>query len=141
MALFFPEELTVGVHEIDAQHREFYEHVGTLHTAMKAGGVGEVGQLFDYLATYASKHFAMEERLMLEAGYPGFPDHVAGHAAFIEGLRGWRARLREHGPSPILTVELSDWLTGWLRQHIRKLDVDMARFLRSRTPPTPPGAR
>jgi hemerythrin len=132
MPLLFPEELSVGIADVDDQHRGFYLELNRLHDAMKRYDLDQVLRTADYLVQYASDHFATEERLMIEAGYPGFPEHLARHAEFKQDLGRWRARLGEHGPTAGLVVELSGWLTQWMRDHIRSVDARMAKYLRGR---------
>ncbi len=133
MPLAFPEELAVGVKEVDDQHRALYAELNRLHAAMREHDLDEVGRIADYLVIYATEHFALEEKLMIEAGFPGFPDHLARHVEFAKDLKRWRERLARQGPTPALVVDLSHWLTGWLGDHIRKVDGEMARFLRARS--------
>lgn len=132
MALSLPEELSIGIHELDDQHRALYAEINRLRDAMKAHELQKVLPMADYLVKYATEHFALEERLMVEAGYPGFPAHLAHHAAFKQDLARWRARLARDGASASLVVELSSWMADWLRDHIRKVDAEMAKFLRAR---------
>lgn len=141
MPLVFPEELLVGIKELDDQHRAFYSQLDGLHAAMRAHDLAKVHELADYLVVYATEHFATEERLMIDAGYPGFPDHLARHGEFVKDLKRWRRRLDGDGATASVVVELSQWLTGWLGDHIRKVDSEMVRFLRARAPLTPPAAR
>jgi hemerythrin len=132
MLLTFPEELAIGLSEVDDQHRAFYLHLNELHAAMRVHDLVEASRIVDFLVGYAKEHFAAEERLMIEAGFPGYPEHVARHREFAADLKRWRDRFATQGPSPTLVVELSAWLTGWLGHHIRKVDGVMARFLRAR---------
>lgn len=132
MALSLPEDLGIGIQELDDQHRALYAEINRLHDAMKANELEKVLPTADYLVKYANEHFAAEEKLMIEAGYPGFPAHLAHHAAFKHDLERWRSRLAKDGPTPSLVVELSSWLANWLRDHIRKVDAQMAKFLRAR---------
>jgi hemerythrin len=132
MPYAFPEELALGLHEVDDQHRAFYRHLNDLHAAMRTGDLGEARRLVDFLGTYAVEHFAAEERLMIGAGYPGLREHLDRHREFITALKGWQVRIAEKGPTPSLVVDLSTWLTGWLGDHIRKVDGGMARHLHER---------
>ena len=132
MTLVFPEELAIGIQDVDDQHRTFYAELNRLHAAMREHDLARVNQIADYLVVYATEHFAAEERMMIDAGYPGFPDHLARHAGFVKDLKRWREQLAARGPSAALVVELSHWLTSWLSDHIRKVDGEMARFLRTR---------
>jgi hemerythrin len=132
MPLAPPEELELGIPELDDQHRGFYAKINELHDAMKTYDLASAAATADYLTEYSTVHFATEERLMIESGYPGFSDHLARHEEFKKSLRAWRERLPINGPSASAVVDLSSWLTSWLRDHIRKVDLEMARFLRSR---------
>ena len=134
MTLAPPEELEIGIQELDDQHRTFYARINQLRDAMKAYDLPHVTETAEYLAQYAKEHFATEERLMIEAGYPGFAEHLARHEEFKREFRAWRTRLESGGPTAGVVVELSAWLTAWLREHIRKVDIAMARFLRARKP-------
>jgi len=129
-----PEELTVGIAELDEQHRAFYAEVNRLHEAMRAHRLDHANEMAGYLADYVAKHFATEERLMIEAGYPGYREHVARHEEFRRDFQRWRARLSAQGASASMVVDLSSWITGWLRDHIRRVDSRMADFLRKRKP-------
>lgn len=132
MSLAFPEELAVGVREVDEQHRAFYATINQLHDSMREHDLHRVLETFDRLDEYASAHFATEERMMIDAGYAGFPEHLVHHADFRRELSRRRARLTEEGPSAGLVVEISGWLTAWLRDHVRNVDSRMASFLRAR---------
>ena len=132
MPYAFPEELTLGILQVDDQHRAFYRHLNDLHAAMRRGDVGEARRLVDFLVSYAVEHFSAEERLMIESGYPRLRDHLERHREFVTALKGWQERIDEKGPTPSLVVDLANWLTGWLGDHIRKLDGEMARHLRER---------
>jgi hemerythrin len=137
MPVAFPEELAIGIQAVDDDHRALYGAINRLHAAMREYDLSEVSRLADYLLIYSTEHFAREERLMIEAGYPGFPEHLARHGEFVKDLRRWGERIAGQGPTPAIVVDLSQWITGWLGDHIRKVDGQMARFLRARL--TPPG--
>jgi hemerythrin len=130
--LTFPEELLIGIRELDDQHRAFYAEIEKLHSAMKAHRLEHVVGMAGYLVDYATVHFEAEERMMIDAGYPGFPEHLVRHGEFKRALVAWRSRLATEGPTASLVVELSSWLTGWLRDHIRRVDAELADFLRRR---------
>lgn len=133
MVLTLPDELKVGIPALDDAHLALYAEINRLHEAMRAHELGAVFEMADYLDAYAKGHFAAEERTMIESGYPGFPDHLERHADFKRSLVRWRTRLAAEGATAPLVVELSSWITSWLRDHIRRTDADLAAFLRTRT--------
>jgi len=127
------EDLATGIEKIDGQHRELYQQVAALHEAMRAGRMAEVPAIVEFLQRYALEHFATEEREMYDAGYPGLGQHKRLHQRFVDDFLRHKAVL-EGRIAPSAVVALSQWLGEWLRDHVRTVDADMARYLRT-TPP------
>lgn len=136
MAIEWTEDLATGIEAIDEQHRELYRQVAALHAAMKAGSLDRVHGLLDYLRRYSVEHFATEEEAMRTARYPAaaLGAHRAAHRRFVDDFEAHAERATER-LSPAVVVELSSWLSGWLRDHVRRVDGEMARFLRASGPP------
>jgi hemerythrin len=130
MGVVFDSIVEVGIPEIDGQHREIHRRVAQLLSAMAARqGRTAIGPMIDYLATYALEHFASEEALMQQRGYPDFARHQAHHQQFVADLDALRREHDADGPSPHLVIRFSSWITGWLRDHIYKVDKRMADFI------------
>jgi len=122
--------LSIGVDEIDAEHRYYAE---LLHRFNKAGADGFSPQrmrtLLNDLLAYFEMHFQNEEAFMREAGYPGLGPHVLSHrkaAALIKeqfagGLDG--EALREF---------LNGFLLRWLMEHIQSEDRAFGDWLAAR---------
>jgi len=125
------DDLATGVAEIDEQHRNLYAAVAGLHGSMRQGSVDSVPETLEFLRSYALQHFATEERHMVAAGYPGLAEHRSAHEAFVAEFTRLEAAFAERGAQPSLVVELSDWLGQWLRDHVRRVDGAMGRFLAS----------
>ncbi|MBN8524559.1 MAG: bacteriohemerythrin [Planctomycetes bacterium] len=110
-----------GVREVDIQHRELFAKVAALHAAMMAGaGRAKVAELVGFLAAYTVDHFASEERLMQKSGYEDIESHRSLHKELLEQVGALRSRL-DRGEQP-KTMEVTDFLSGWLRHHILKID-------------------
>jgi hemerythrin len=124
------DDLATGIERIDAQHQELYRQVAALHEAMRSNRLDEVPAVVEFLQRYALEHFATEEREMAAKHYPSLPEHRALHKAFVDDFLRYKALLEAGGATPSLVVELSSWLGSWLRDHVRKVDGQMARFLR-----------
>jgi len=122
--------LALGHQQIDGQHQELFRRVAALVEAMAAGGDRTVvSRLFDFLGTYAADHFAAEERLMVESDFPGYTVHRAAHERFIRDYQDLR-KLHEDGrASAAVTIKAHTWLSEWLRNHIGKTDLLLARHL------------
>ena len=124
--------LAVGLEPIDEQHQELFRRAHVLVDALKAGHrAAEVGELFEWLGQYASEHFAAEEGLMREMGYPGLEAHRERHEEFRRHLRTLVAEHQRKGATPLVTLELHNWLSDWLRQHVSSEDQELGRFVAS----------
>ena len=70
--------LSVGIEEIDAQHKVLVDLVNEMHQAIhQRRGSDAVREILAQLADYTRIHFAVEESLMRILGYPGYDDHKA----------------------------------------------------------------
>jgi hemerythrin len=114
-----------GLPEVDRQHQELFALIKRLSEA-KARKSEIIDQAFAQLRDYVRDHFALEERLMLEADVDAahFAMHRAAHAGFASRLDElWEAHL---SGSASAADELLEFLTGWLTQHILDTDRKMA---------------
>jgi len=130
LALPWNESLSVGVAEIDAQHRELFGRVDRLLEASLRSDWSEVGPLLAFLRDYAAVHFEAEERLMLEHRYPGYHLHKAEHDRFARGLRAMEAELAASGPTGDLARRVERSVAEWLRDHVYLTDTALGRFVR-----------
>ena len=74
MALFeWSEKYSVGIREIDDQHKKLIGLVARLQDAMREGkGKAVLDKVLAELIQYTRTHFAAEERIMQTNGYPDF---------------------------------------------------------------------
>jgi hemerythrin len=131
MPVSWSERLSVNVPEIDAQHRELICRVAKLHGAMMARDRQECAHLIAYLGTYVVEHFAAEERLMEATRYPEATYHRKEHKALTDAYVEFQERCDEHGPTALLTLELSETLTDWLKTHILGSDMRMGAHFKA----------
>lgn len=133
MKVEWREHLSVGVEEIDAQHRELFEKFNTLMEACDQGkGGDEVVQLFAFLDDYVNTHFADEERLQKRLSFPDHEKHLEQHRKFTAELAAMKERLASEGPTRFFVGTVSRLMTGWLIEHISGMDRAFGRFARER---------
>ena len=76
---------SVGVAEIDNQHKKLVDMANRLNDAMKAGqGKEAIGKVLNELVSYTATHFAYEERLMDQHKYPMSPEHKQEHKDLVK---------------------------------------------------------
>ena len=81
------ERLSVHIPEIDAEHRQFLRLIYELNEAIIGRmGVAEIKKRMQSLLDDAVKHFAHEERLFREWGYPEADEHAIKHAQALKSL-------------------------------------------------------
>ncbi|MDD5298709.1 MAG: bacteriohemerythrin [Rhodocyclaceae bacterium] len=118
--------LSTGVPLIDEHHRTIFQWLAELESA-----AAEERTLFGVYAItrlkhYARDHFAVEESMMTEAGYPDLAEHVAEHVAFRARLQ--ELQLRSIGTD--ISSETVDFLRDWLTHHIAETDMAYVPWVR-----------
>jgi len=82
--LVWQDDLNIGIDVIDQQHRRIIEMLNHLHVAQASMQRAAVGEVIDEVVDYTMSHFAFEEELMEEAGYPFCAAHKLVHEGFIK---------------------------------------------------------
>src|SRR5512137_2634484 len=111
------DKLSVGVGEVDAQHRQLVGHLNDLADAMAGGASREaLDPLIKALAGYAKSHFATEERYMKAFRYRDYDTHKIEHDHFVaqvsEFERGFEAG------KLTLSIDILKFLKSWVVTHI-----------------------
>jgi hemerythrin len=83
----------------------------------------------DDLVIHAAHHFSHEEREMRAAGYSLYPWHHRQHHTARFKIRVLERRIRRGDRDAAL--ELLDFLSGWLNDHIRLADRMFGAYLRN----------
>ena len=121
-------EYSVHVPALDREHKLLFGFINRLHEAMLVGkGVETLGTILAEMTQYAFYHFAHEEELMAATHYPGLEAHVQQHDA----LRRRAAAIAERFESgeATLTIELTLFLSGWIKQHTTTTDRRLGEYL------------
>jgi len=113
--------LDVGVQTFNEQHKKLVGLLNKLHAAMKEGKGSEVlGTVLDELISYTDYHFSSEEHAFESYDYPQCAAHVAEHKKLLETARDLQEKQR--AGTLLLSVEVMDFLTKWVTEHIKKCD-------------------
>lgn len=121
------DSYSVKINDIDVQHMKLIDYINELHDAMSHGKSKEVmGGLLDNLAHYAIEHFATEEKLMNQYGYPETTDHKKQHADFVEKVKQSQADYK--AGKFLISIEIMNFLKNWLLSHILGTDQKYSKF-------------
>lgn len=125
--------LSVGVEEIDAQHKELFRRADAFLTGLETRSRQDVAVLLSYLRRYAVMHFGEEESWMRESGYPAYREHKAQHDKFLRDLEALTVEHARRGRPGLEPMRVASWLGRWLMEHVSSSDVRLAQFVISRT--------
>lgn len=130
MPFEWTQNLSIGVAEIDNQHKELFKRINNLLDAISQGkGKQELFAVLEFLEDYSKFHFAKEEKLMLAHHYSAYKVHKAEHERFIQELNGLKKKFETAGASLALVVEVQRKTIDWLIEHISKIDKQMANMM------------
>jgi hemerythrin len=82
---------------------------------------------------YVITHFGNEEKLMDEFAYPDSAEHKEQHKYFMRKMVALREDLQTNGPSVSLVINTNQTILRWLIDHIKKVDLRLGAFLKSRS--------
>lgn len=115
------DNLSVGVQEIDAQHKVMIGILNELNDSMMLGQPRDkTKSLLHRLVSHAREHFAAEEAMMGETGYLRLEEHREQHRELIRKILIYVGRF-ERGEAT-LNLYLMDFLRDWLKIHILEED-------------------
>ncbi len=127
------ENLSVGVAQIDDQHKIWFEKAEKLFEAGKNNQAKEyIGELLGFLDSYTKKHFADEERYMQSINYPEFAQQKQAHTAFIAELTKLRNDFASSGGNIVVIINANQMVVNWLTKHISNMDKKIGDYAKSR---------
>jgi len=114
--------------KIDLQHQRLVDMINKLHDSMKKRESNNVlaGILNDMVA-YTLVHFKSEEDLFIKFNYPAGRTHKMEHDLFIKKVEEFVGEFKSG--NKILSIEVLNFLTEWLSQHIKIQDKAYTNFL------------
>ena len=121
-------EMSVGNRQIDADHQQLISLINQLSVAGAGNDRTSIEFVLDELVQYTLLHFAREEELMKQIGYPNLASHRAAHTALTNRVKTLRT-LFFNGLSTRLDEDILSFLGTWLSTHILKEDLKYAPLL------------
>ncbi len=127
------EDISIGIEEIDNQHKQFIGVLNDLLDSMaEAKSKEKIGQVIGFLDQYSDIHFSTEQRYMLDYYYPGFEEHKAKHEEFKKKVQKLKADINSTENYLHVVIETEKELYRWLIDHIQNIDVKMGKFLKEK---------
>lgn len=116
--------VSVSYEEIDAIHQEL---AGLVRQICGAGDA-EFGPLYASILSHTEAHFAHEERLIEQSGFPHAAEHVTEHRQILQEMRQFQRRIVP-GRLPLVRAYVKQRLPERLNLHITRMDSLLASFL------------
>jgi hemerythrin-like metal-binding protein len=128
MTLEWQDEYTVGVKELDDQHRSLLTMINKLLVEQgEIYNAAKFPKALSALIHYAYTHFATEERHLLQVHFPSLEEHIKEHIEFIMKTVGFALRIENNGDE--LRNELLHYLKGWYSHHVLGTDRTYISYL------------
>ena len=120
------DEYSVGVAEIDDQHKGVIDLFSVIDTAIEGRkSWSDVFFKIEQLREHARFHFALEESLMRMHGYSKQAEHVEQHKHFLDKLD----QLQMTTLSRQVTMNTINYLSNWYADHMQTQDRDFVRYI------------
>jgi len=127
------ESFRMGVHPFDEHHQHLFLLINrTYDMFVLQEPKQHLEPVLDELIDYAIYHFSEEEFWMKESDYPKLVEHAMEHDRFSKRVVEFQAGYAR-GDSA-LTLEVLQFLHGWLTDHILKTDSEYACFIGTKKP-------
>jgi hemerythrin len=121
------KEFSVGVPEIDEQHKKLFEIINSFFDGLKSGhSQKSMVTAFDEVVSYTKYHFEAEERYMDESQYADRQNHKRVHKQLILRIEEFQKDF-EHQKNGI-SLDFLQFLAQWLPDHILFHDKQYAPF-------------
>lgn len=125
------EKYSVGVRELDNQHKQLIAILNDLYEAMKEQKANDIiGSIISKLVNYTKTHFATEERFMSQYSYPDLAGQQREHATFTDKVLKFKEDFDSGRTS--ISVSVTSFVKDWLVNHISISDKKYGPFLNSK---------
>ena len=115
--LSWNENYSLGIQEIDNQHKQLIELVNELYTAMMTKKTKDsLQKVLEGLVNYTINHFNTEETYFRKFNYSSTIAHVEEHQLFVAKVLEFQNSFNE-GKTTV-SMEILSFLRDWIVQHI-----------------------
>lgn len=123
------DDLSIGIPELDEEHKQWLEILNELHDAMSDNSDAEIIQdIIKRMLEYAVMHLTHEEMHMLEHKYHLYESHREKHNRLIHKVELLLDRANKNSNFR-LTVETVLLLKNWLTNHIMVTDKKYGEYV------------
>ena len=119
--LNWEDKYSVGVEEIDNQHKHMFSVINELLDAISNNNPEEhLGHIIESLVKYKIFHFETEEKYFDQFNFDGAEEHRIKHQEFNKKLGELKEEFPEYNIE--FAFKLIDFLEDWLINHLMVVD-------------------
>ncbi|MCP3901259.1 MAG: hemerythrin family protein [Desulfobacteraceae bacterium] len=128
MLIQWTEQMSVGVIEIDEQHKQLIVYINKLYDSLKIKKNQSriLQNILNSLIQYTIVHFAVEESLMRIFDYSEYEAHKKQHMDLKKQVLELNSKIKKGEAK--LTKEVIIFLRDWIRNHILQEDKQYSPF-------------
>lgn len=125
-----------GLQFIDQEHAGLLTQLNALIELLaRDAPLPEWLPLLDQLISAVGEHFAHEEQIMDNIGYPGYHAHRAQHQHLLQEVAEFRAQTMTAGVAKE-TLATVRFLKFWVLKHMVQEDIKIGQYVRRGLPDT-----
>lgn len=130
--LIWTPQFSVGVDELDRQHKRIVKFINALIEAQSSYSGSEiVSEVLTHMRIYGQEHFRCEEEYMRACQFPELEAHQQTHKEFkIQAAQYCNAVLEEQEN---INDRIFEFLLNWWKTHILETDMKYKPYLKSTT--------
>jgi methyl-accepting chemotaxis protein len=126
------DSMLTGIEKVDKQHLDLVNAInGFIDAVEKGTAKAELKKSMDFINNYTVTHFADEEEIQRNCGYPDYEDHKILHEKFKETALELANELNSFGTSESLVKEFKRKIGDWLITHVKGQDIKIGEFIRA----------
>lgn len=130
------QAFSVGVAEMDNQHKQLVTLLNDLYSAMQSQKSSEIiGKVLNKLISYTEKHFSDEEAFMKKHSYPEIKSQMKEHTAFTDKVLKFKSDYDAGRTS--MSVSITSFLKDWLINHISLSDKKYGDYVNNKGSASP----
>ena len=129
LQISWSHDLLIGHDLIDADHQDIFETAKRLQAEIMEDEpeYSIVGEVLVELIDHTGSHFAREEALMQEVGFPDYEAHKREHTLLMQKVNDLHRQFMDGRRN--LSVEVASFIQYGLVRHIMKSDMELGRHM------------
>jgi hemerythrin len=129
--LIWNDSYTVGVKEIDDQHKFLFSLINSRFDLMKnTDSDDRLKVVLQELNAYVFTHFETEEKYFRKFNYAKTDEHILLHETYKKAVDGYTRRMNSENKI-VIAYELMDFLVNWWLHHVTGADQEYKECLAS----------